>query len=120
MVVRKNTKGTVAVPIERSGEREETAKTKNPQRRNNAWRPRRNLKFLVIAPGFSSRPNHDYSVLNKSLKMSQDPSRFPKRACLPLRPTIFVGAGGGIRTHEGLRHRVLSPRRARSSCPLPI
>ena len=24
-----------------------------------------------------------------------------------------VGAGGGIRTHEGLRHRVLSPRRAR-------
>ncbi len=25
----------------------------------------------------------------------------------------FLGAGGGIRTHEGLRHRVLSPRRAR-------
>src|SRR5436309_6898361 len=29
------------------------------------------------------------------------------------------GAGGGIRTHEGLRHRVLSPRRGQSA-PLPI
>jgi len=29
------------------------------------------------------------------------------------------GAGGGIRTHEGLRHRVLSPRQAASSL-LPI
>ena len=25
---------------------------------------------------------------------------------------IFNGAGGGIRTHEGLRHRVLSPGQA--------
>ena len=31
----------------------------------------------------------------------------------------MIGAGGGIRTHEGLRHRVLSPRRARL-VPLPI
>src|SRR6266849_1388528 len=32
------------------------------------------------------------------------------------------GAGGGIRTHEGLRHRVLSPRQAfdRAFCPLDL
>jgi len=35
----------------------------------------------------------------------------------------FLGAGGGIRTHEGLRHRVLSPRRARhhrAHCPFDL
>src|SRR2546425_11673057 len=30
------------------------------------------------------------------------------------------GAGGGIRTHEGLRHRVLSPRQAPQYRLLPI
>jgi hypothetical protein len=35
---------------------------------------------------------------------------------------FFFGAGGGIRTHEGLRHRVLSPRRARfgALCPFDL
>src|SRR6267143_775505 len=33
---------------------------------------------------------------------------------------LTSGAGGGIRTHEGLRHRVLSPRQAIRSRLLPI
>src|SRR5260370_29719712 len=36
-----------------------------------------------------------------------------------LNESISDGAGGGIRTHEGLRHRVLSPRQAGSRL-LPI
>ena len=47
---------------------------------------------------------------------------------MALGPVLFVsglsdvGAGGGIRTHEGLRHRVLSPRQAtiHAFCPLDL
>ena len=31
---------------------------------------------------------------------------------------MLFGAGGGIRTHEGLRHRVLSPGQARRLLPI--
>src|SRR3989442_10940208 len=69
---------------------------------------------------------------NRSQAGFEAPSRFAE--CHANAPSIFQineavrigssnsGARGGIRTHEGLRHRVLSPRQAsaRAFCPLDL
>ncbi len=59
---------------------------------------------------------------------TQDKDEQPKTRCQPAtfgRNHVsgnINGAGGGIRTHEGLRHRVLSPGQAyeRAFCPLDL
>src|SRR2546426_7419604 len=69
---------------------------------------------------------------NRSQAGFEAPSRFAQchadaPSILQTNETVRIGsansgAGGGIRTHEGLRHRVLSPRQAsaRAFCPLDL